>query len=87
MLDSSEDLELDAIATNIAEADVVALYFPMMRKTLLLDLNQAGLDPDNLEGMAWGPPLANGHRRLVLVADDNFNPLQKTRFMAFELAP
>lgn len=37
MLDSSEELELDAIVGNIAEAQVIALYFPLMRKTLLLD--------------------------------------------------
>ncbi len=44
MLDSSEDLELDAIATNIAEADVIALYFPLMRKTLLLDARTSADD-------------------------------------------
>ena len=44
MLDSSEDLELDAIATNIREADVIALYFPLMRKTLLLDARTSADD-------------------------------------------
>ncbi len=28
---------------------------------------------DNLEGMSWGPTLPNGHRTLVLIADNNFN--------------
>lgn len=37
MLDSAEDLELDAIASNIAEAEVIALYFPLFRKTLIVD--------------------------------------------------
>lgn len=43
-------------------------------KTLLLDLGRAGIDPDNLEGMALGPRLPDGRRALVLVADNNFNP-------------
>jgi hypothetical protein len=40
--------------------------------------------------MAWGPHLA-GHNgnparpTLVFVSDDNFNPLQTTQFIAFEL--
>ncbi len=42
--------------------------------TLLLDLGRAGIDPDNLEGMALGPRLPDGRRALVLVADNNFNP-------------
>jgi hypothetical protein len=39
---------------------------------------------DNTEGMCWGPPLADGKRMLVVVSDDNFNPLQVTQFAAFE---
>ncbi|MDB5752459.1 MAG: hypothetical protein JWP65_2880 [Ramlibacter sp.] len=39
---------------------------------------------DNTEGMAWGPPSASGRRTLVVVSDDNFNPLQVTQFAAFE---
>jgi hypothetical protein len=41
---------------------------------------------DNTEGMCWGPPLPNGKRMLVVVSDDNFNPLQITQFAAFEYA-
>jgi hypothetical protein len=44
MLDSAEDIELDAIATNVAEAQVIALYFPLMRKTLLLDTRTSASD-------------------------------------------
>jgi len=42
------------------------------------DLLQAGLPADNWEGMAWGPRLADGRVVLVLVSDDNFNPLQRS---------
>ena len=43
-------------------------------KTQVADLAELGVDPDNLEGMAFGPRLADGRRVLVLVADNNFNP-------------
>lgn len=60
-------------------------------KTLVVNFNQTGLQrTDNTEGMAWGPllPGHNGNparRNLVCVSDDNFNPLQITQFVAFEV--
>ena len=39
---------------------------------------------DNTEGMCWGPTLPNGHKTLLFVSDDNFNPQQITQFLAFE---
>lgn len=56
-------------------------------KTLVLDLDGLEVTVDNLEGMSWGPTLANGHRTLVLVSDDNFSIRQVTQFLAFELLP
>ncbi|WP_280817500.1 esterase-like activity of phytase family protein [Variovorax sp. TBS-050B] len=54
-------------------------------KTLVADFAALGLSRlDNIEGMCWGPPLPGGARLLVVVSDDNFNPLQTTRFAAFE---
>lgn len=64
-----------------------ARYTPL-KKRLLMDLNRAGLDKvDNLEGMSWGPVLANGHRSLVLISDDNFSPDEVTQLLAFEVLP
>ena len=55
-------------------------------KRLLLAFRASGLPHiDNFEAMAWGPPLPNGHRTLVLCTDDNFNPLQVTQFVVFEV--
>lgn len=57
-----------------------------MAKRLVLDLSQAGLGPiDNIEAMAWGPRLPNGHLTLVLMSDDNFSPHQTTQVLAFEV--
>jgi hypothetical protein len=59
-------------------------YRPVAKK-LVADFATLGLSRlDNTEGMCWGPPLANGRRLLVVVSDDNFNPLQITQFAAFE---
>jgi hypothetical protein len=64
-----------------------ASYAPL-KKRLLMNLNLAGLDKvDNLEGMAWGPAMANGHRSLVLISDDNFSADQMTQVLAFEVLP
>ena len=62
-----------------------ATYVPA-RKRLLLDLEKTGLARvDNIEGISWGPRLENGRRSLVLISDDNFNPLQVTQILAFEV--
>lgn len=54
-------------------------------KRFVADFAQLGLSRlDNTEGMAWGPPRPDGGRTLVVVSDDNFNPLQVTQFAAFD---
>jgi len=52
-------------------------------KTLLLDLDALGIPLDNVEGMAFGPDLADGRRTLVLVSDNNFSPTGFTQFLVF----
>ena len=64
-----------------------ASYAPAAKR-LVLDVNTLGLPHvDNLEGMAWGPRLPNGHASLVLVSDDNFSKTQVTQFLLFEVLP
>lgn len=54
-------------------------------KRLVADFSQLGLSRlDNTESLAWGPPLPNGRRTLVVVSDDNFLAAQVTQFAAFE---
>jgi hypothetical protein len=82
-------------ATNIADQDALAGddYRPLKKRLILnLDtlpaLGTAALRRiDNIEGASFGPDLPNGHRSLILVSDNNFNPLQVTQFLAFELLP
>jgi glycerophosphoryl diester phosphodiesterase len=54
-------------------------------KTLLLDLTSLNIPIDNVEGITFGPNLANGKRSLILVSDNNFSPTQFTRFLAFSV--
>jgi len=71
-------------SANVARIDPPAsLALAPAPKTLVLDFADLGLPLDNFEGMAFGPPLPDGRRPLILVSDDNFNPdLQKTYVLA-----
>ena len=76
--------------TNPIHLYLVELIGDGTRKTLLLDLSTLAprLPPslsrlDNFEGMAFGPPLADGSRTLLVVSDDNFRATQLTSFLLF----
>ncbi len=56
-----------------------------IRKKLLLDLGTLGIRLDNLEGMTLGPQLPDGSRSLLLISDNNFNPMQVNQFLLFRL--
>lgn len=64
-----------------------AAYRPVTKR-LVLDVNQLNLPTvDNLEGMSFGPMLANGHASLVLISDDNFGKNQVIQLLLFEVIP
>jgi hypothetical protein len=54
-------------------------------KKLVLNLADLKIKLDNIEGMAIGPRLPDGSQSLLLVSDDNFNPLEITQFLWFRL--
>ncbi|OUC12245.1 MAG: hypothetical protein B0A82_23285 [Alkalinema sp. CACIAM 70d] len=56
-----------------------------VQKQALLDLNELGIDLDNLEGMTLGPRLPDGSPSLLLVSDNNFSDNQKTQFLLFRV--
>jgi hypothetical protein len=45
------------------------------------------LRQNRIEGVSFWADLPNGHRSLVLSSDNNFNPLQITQILAFEVLP
>jgi hypothetical protein len=77
-------------ATDIAAVPSLATanYIPVTKR-LVIDLAKTADigTVDNIEGMSWGPMLADGKRSFVLVSDNNFNPVQITQFLAFEVLP
>jgi len=81
----------DAGTTNVLDVASLegASYIPMSRELLLeMPISYEGVTLDNMEALSWGTVLANGHRTLVLAADNNFNAATQTNlFMAFEVVP
>ena len=56
---------------------------PAVTKELLIDFEaDFGITPDNIEGMAFGPKLADGRQSLIVVSDNNFSETQVTQFIA-----
>jgi hypothetical protein len=55
------------------------------KKELLLNLGKLDVALDNTEGLTIGATLPNGKPSLILVSDNNFNNLQRTQFLAFQL--
>jgi hypothetical protein len=63
-----------------------------VKKTLVADLDDflnlmTPASLDNIEGIAFGPDLANKKKTLIVVSDNNFGKTQRTLFMAFEINP
>ena len=54
-------------------------------KKLLLNMDSLGIFIDNIEGVTLGPRLKNNHQTLLFVADNNFNPFQRSQVMLFEI--
>ncbi len=56
-----------------------------VKKKLLLNLGTLEVALDNTEGLTIGATLPKGQPSLILVSDNNFNNLQRTQFLAFQL--
>ena len=90
-----------ALALAATELGCVLSFFyarligrPLVAKRLVLDFET--LEDElggiaNLEGLTFGPRLANGHASLVVVADDNFptadSPTDRNQILVFEIMP
>lgn len=73
-------------ATDVSGfASLAGQSYDAVSKTLLFNLDDLGIPLDNIEGVTFGETLANGHRSLVLVSDNNFAPTQFTQLLAFEV--
>lgn len=73
-------------ATDISQSNLKEnTNFIPATKRLLLNMDDLGIYTDNVEGVCFGPVLPNGHKTLVFVADNNFNPLEKSQLFLFEI--
>jgi len=80
-------------ADNVSPASGVAVRAARpVTKTLLVDFDTlipawppALRDLDNFEALAFGPPLADGRRTLLVMSDDNFRATQNTVFVWFAM--
>ncbi len=59
--------------------------FKTITKKLLVNMDDLGIYTDNIEGVTFGPVLKNGHKTLLFISDNNFNPLEKTQLLLFEV--
>lgn len=59
-------------------------FIPVSKK-LLLNMDDLGIYTDNIEGVTFGPLLPNGHKTLLFIADNNFNPIEKAQVLLFEV--
>ena len=57
---------------------------PAVTKREILDVElDLGIEPDNLEALAFGPKLPDGRQSLIIASDNNFNDTQVTQVLAF----
>ncbi|NRT11423.1 esterase-like activity of phytase family protein [Flavobacterium sp. 14A] len=73
-------------ATNVK--DVVSLQnqgVKLATKKLILNMDDLGIFTDNIEGITFGPKLANGKQSILFVSDNNFSDKQKTQVLLFEI--
>ena len=70
-------------ATDISDKfSLVNETFTPVTKRLILNVEtDLGIEPDNIEGMAFGPALPDGRIPLILVSDNNFAASQTTQFI------
>lgn len=59
--------------------------FKIISKKLLLNMDDLKMVIDNIEGVTFGPTLPNGKKSLLFVSDNNFNSVQRTQFLLFEV--
>ncbi len=70
--------------TNISLKGAVGQFTPITKK-LLLNMDDLRIYIDNIEGVTFGPPLPNGHKTLLFIADNNFYDTQKSQVLLFEV--
>jgi 3-phytase/alkaline phosphatase D len=74
-----------SLETEIDDGELEVNLDQAVQKELLFDLADLGIPLDNIEGISFGPKLADGRQSIVLVSDNNFAGTQSTQFFAFAI--
>jgi hypothetical protein len=79
---------IDDKTTDISKIESIKKFKPtIVTKTLFANIEDLGVKPDNIEGLCFGPLLANGHQTLIAISDNNFSKTQRTEVLALEIIP
>lgn len=79
-LERADDIrDIDSLST------VAVNTIKPVQKQLVLDFQTLDLPLENIEGLTFGPQLADGRRSLIVVSDNNFQPDQRTQILALAL--
>jgi myo-inositol-hexaphosphate 3-phosphohydrolase len=76
---------VEAIETEVEDGELAVNLDQPVQKELLFDLADLGIALDNVEGISFGPKLADGRQSIILVSDNNFSGTQFTQFLAFAI--
>ncbi len=80
--------DVDALPLEEDDGEIEPLVDEVLQKTLLVDLEaDFGIEPDNIEALAFGPTNADGTVPLIVVSDDNFSGFgpQANQFIRIDL--
>ncbi|MBG1268537.1 phytase [Nostoc sp. WHI] len=78
-LQGATDISFYDSLNNLSTEQLAAIA--PAQKRLVLNLNDLELPTDNIEGITFGPKLADGRQSIVLVSDNNFNQSQFTQIL------
>ncbi len=77
----------DSVPTAVEDDELEINVDELVQKDLIADLGDFGIVVDNIEGLAFGPTLADGRPTVIIASDDNFSAFgpQATQFIAVAL--
>jgi hypothetical protein len=64
-----------------------ALFIDLLDPSFGLNLNDANAIAEKMEGLAWGPDLADGRHVLYVISDNDLNTALATQIFAFAVDP
>ena len=80
---------LEGISASTLPAGVIPvdkkLFINLLEPTFGLDQDNSNAIPEKIEGLAWGPDLADGRHVLYVISDNDLDPNRATQIYAFAI--